>query len=152
MIVFIESSGSSTNQYNQAVSNAAPSTTASTTARHSLLQPVPPPSQAHAYIESGLDTQSQLHQDFRSANSGRGSDRMPSRNSSTSEDLGPVSGSPSANTMAAQGIIGHELDESMADGRKAKRALSQSKRAAQNRAAQVSSAISYLLVLILVLL
>ncbi|KAI1128132.1 hypothetical protein F5Y10DRAFT_265451 [Nemania abortiva] len=38
--------------------------------------------------------------------------------------------------MAAQGIIGHEPDDSITDGRKAKRELSQSKRAAQNRAAQ----------------
>ncbi|KAI1191695.1 hypothetical protein F5B17DRAFT_426322 [Nemania serpens] len=38
--------------------------------------------------------------------------------------------------MAAQAIIGHEPDESVVDGRKAKRELSQSKRAAQNRAAQ----------------
>ncbi|KAI0426430.1 hypothetical protein F5Y09DRAFT_318868 [Xylaria sp. FL1042] len=56
--------------------------------------------------------------------------------SSTSEELGPVSGSPTASTMAAQGIIGHEPDDSVTDGRKAKRELSQSKRAAQNRAAQ----------------
>ncbi|KAI0185381.1 hypothetical protein EV127DRAFT_485228 [Xylaria flabelliformis] len=56
--------------------------------------------------------------------------------SSTSEELGPVSGSPTATTMAAQGIIGHDPDESITDGRKAKRELSQSKRAAQNRAAQ----------------
>ncbi|KAI1747931.1 hypothetical protein F4782DRAFT_518958 [Xylaria castorea] len=56
--------------------------------------------------------------------------------SSTSEELGPVSGSPTASTMAAQGIIGHDPDESITDGRKAKRELSQSKRAAQNRAAQ----------------
>ncbi|KAI1828670.1 hypothetical protein F4861DRAFT_13742 [Xylaria intraflava] len=38
--------------------------------------------------------------------------------------------------MAAQGIIGHDPDEAVTDGRKAKRELSQSKRAAQNRAAQ----------------
>ncbi|KAJ2996425.1 hypothetical protein NUW58_g984 [Xylaria curta] len=38
--------------------------------------------------------------------------------------------------MAAQSIIGHEPDDSITDGRKAKRELSQSKRAAQNRAAQ----------------
>ncbi|KAI0553677.1 hypothetical protein F4679DRAFT_431930 [Xylaria curta] len=56
--------------------------------------------------------------------------------SSTSEELGPVSSSPTASNMAAQGIIGHDPDESITDGRKAKRELSQSKRAAQNRAAQ----------------
>lgn len=37
--------------------------------------------------------------------------------------------------MAAQGLIGHDPDDT-SDGRKAKRELSQSKRAAQNRAAQ----------------
>ncbi|KAI0876268.1 hypothetical protein GGS24DRAFT_499002 [Hypoxylon argillaceum] len=56
--------------------------------------------------------------------------------SSTSEELGRVSTSPTASSMAAQGIIGHDPDDSITDGRKAKRELSQSKRAAQNRAAQ----------------
>ncbi|KAI1367128.1 hypothetical protein F5Y08DRAFT_90579 [Xylaria arbuscula] len=60
---------------------------------------------------------------------------MQRGNSSTSEELGPVSGN-SASSMAAQGLIGHDHDDSVADGRKAKRELSQSKRAAQNRAAQ----------------
>lgn len=55
-----------------------------------------------------------------------------------SDDGGPGSGSPVAG-MAGQGLLGgHDPDDSMADGRKAKRELSQSKRAAQNRAAQVS--------------
>lgn len=53
-----------------------------------------------------------------------------------SDDGGPGSGSPVAG-MAGQGLLGgHDPDDSMADGRKAKRELSQSKRAAQNRAAQ----------------
>ncbi|KAI1107479.1 hypothetical protein F4804DRAFT_161262 [Jackrogersella minutella] len=52
-----------------------------------------------------------------------------------SDDGGPVSGSSVAG-MAAQGILGHDPDDSVTDGRKAKRELSQSKRAAQNRAAQ----------------
>ncbi|KAG4221886.1 hypothetical protein PC116_g29638, partial [Phytophthora cactorum] len=38
--------------------------------------------------------------------------------------------------MGAQGLLGHDPDDSVTDGRKAKRELSQSKRAAQNRAAQ----------------
>ncbi|KAI5866929.1 hypothetical protein GGS23DRAFT_296667 [Durotheca rogersii] len=52
-----------------------------------------------------------------------------------SDEAGPVSGSP-VTGMAAQGLLGHEPDDSVTDGRKAKRELSQSKRAAQNRAAQ----------------
>ncbi|OTB06377.1 hypothetical protein M426DRAFT_72402 [Hypoxylon sp. CI-4A] len=52
-----------------------------------------------------------------------------------SDEAGPVSGSPVAG-MAAQGLLGHDPDDSVTDGRKAKRELSQSKRAAQNRAAQ----------------
>ncbi|KAI1446812.1 hypothetical protein F5Y02DRAFT_59763 [Annulohypoxylon stygium] len=52
-----------------------------------------------------------------------------------SDDAGPASGSPVAG-MAAQGLLGHDPDDSVTDGRKAKRELSQSKRAAQNRAAQ----------------
>ncbi|KAI0200365.1 hypothetical protein F4808DRAFT_429610 [Astrocystis sublimbata] len=64
-------------------------------------------------------------------------DIMQRGDSSTPEELGPVSGSPIAShTMAAQGIIGHDDDDGITDGRKAKRELSQSKRAAQNRAAQ----------------
>ncbi|KAI1265827.1 hypothetical protein F5Y18DRAFT_29278 [Xylariaceae sp. FL1019] len=57
----------------------------------------------------------------------------------------PVTGSPTTN-MAAQAIMSHDPDpdhdhdpahdEDTADGRKAKRELSSSKRAAQNRAAQ----------------
>ncbi|KAI0396280.1 hypothetical protein F5Y17DRAFT_129231 [Xylariaceae sp. FL0594] len=55
--------------------------------------------------------------------------------SSTSEEPGPGPGSPSTTSMAAQGIIAQEHEDG--DGRKGpKRELSQSKRAAQNRAAQ----------------
>ncbi|KAI2636165.1 hypothetical protein GGS21DRAFT_514857 [Xylaria nigripes] len=54
----------------------------------------------------------------------------------TTEELGPISNSSTATTMAAQGIIAHDPEEAITDGRKAKRELSQSKRAAQNRAAQ----------------
>ncbi|KAI0175921.1 hypothetical protein GGR52DRAFT_336719 [Hypoxylon sp. FL1284] len=55
--------------------------------------------------------------------------------SSPSDEAGPVSGSP-VTGMAAQGVLGPDADDSVTDGRKAKRELSQSKRAAQNRAAQ----------------
>ena len=47
--------------------------------------------------------------------------------------------------MAVHGLLDHDHehdhdgDDSITDGRKAKRELSQSKRAAQNRAAQVSA-------------
>lgn len=58
-----------------------------------------------------------------------------------SDEAGPIPGTSAAG-MAAQGLMGHEhehdLDDAANDGRKAKRELSQSKRAAQNRAAQVS--------------
>lgn len=57
--------------------------------------------------------------------------------SSPSEEAGPIPASSPAG-MAAQGLAGHESEDAN-DGRKAaKRELSQSKRAAQNRAAQVS--------------
>jgi hypothetical protein len=128
----------SPNRYSQPALRAAPSTTATSTAQPSIPQPLLPPSQAHGYIGSGLDTQSHLHPHLRSTNSGLVSDMMQRGTSSTSEELGPVSGSPTASTMAAHGIIGHDPDDSITDGRKAKRELSQSKRAAQNRAAQVS--------------
>lgn len=56
-----------------------------------------------------------------------------------SDEAGPIPGTSAAG-MAAQGLMGHEhehdLDDAANDGRKAKRELSQSKRAAQNRAAQ----------------
>ncbi|KAI0470269.1 hypothetical protein F4859DRAFT_126514 [Xylaria cf. heliscus] len=105
--------------------------------RTPIPQPVLPLSQAHGYT-SGLDTaQSPLQPRLiRSVQSDQPSDIMQRGSSSASEELGPVSSSPTASTMAAQGIIGHDQDESITDGRKAKRELSQSKRAAQNRAAQ----------------
>ena len=105
-------------------------------ARAPIPQPVPPPPHPHGYGDSGLDTQSNIHPHLRPSSSGLVSDMMQRGNSSTSEELGPVSGSPTAPPMAAQGILG-EHDDSVTDGRKANRELSQSKRAVQNRAAQV---------------
>ncbi|KAI0533393.1 hypothetical protein GGR58DRAFT_516965 [Xylaria digitata] len=122
------------NHYSQPVSKASP--VSATTDRAPIPQPVLSPSQPHGYVDPGLDTQSHLHPHLRSAPSGLASDIMQRGASSTSEELGHVSSSPTASTMAAQGIIGHEPDDSITDGRKAKRELSQSKRAAQNRAAQ----------------
>ncbi|KAI8635290.1 hypothetical protein F5Y19DRAFT_6181 [Xylariaceae sp. FL1651] len=123
------------NHYILPASKAASSAPAAHTTLPSVSQSIPTISQAHGYVDSGLDTQSHLHPHLRSsANSGLVSDMMQMRASSTSEEPGPVSGSPTA--MAAQGIIGHDPDDSITDGRKAKRELSQSKRAAQNRAAQ----------------
>ncbi|KAI1736840.1 hypothetical protein F4680DRAFT_240756 [Xylaria scruposa] len=111
--------------------------TTSNNAGRPIQQPILPLSQAHGYT-SGLDSaQSPLQPRLiRSVQSDLPSDIMQRGASSTSEELGPVSSSPNASTMAAQGIIGHDPDESITDGRKAKRELSQSKRAAQNRAAQ----------------
>ncbi|KAI0447438.1 hypothetical protein F4803DRAFT_323148 [Xylaria telfairii] len=104
--------------------------------RTPISQPVLPLSQVHGYTP-GLDTtQSPLQPRLiRSVQSDLSSDMIQRGASSTSEELGPVSSSPTASPMTAQGIMGHD-DESMPDGRKAKRELSQSKRAAQNRAAQ----------------
>ncbi|KAI0482454.1 hypothetical protein GGR56DRAFT_670334 [Xylariaceae sp. FL0804] len=66
---------------------------------------------------------------------GPGPDMMQ-RASPPSDEAGPVAG-PATVGMPPQGLLGPEGDESSADGaRKAKRELSQSKRAAQNRAAQ----------------
>ncbi|KAJ8132979.1 hypothetical protein O1611_g642 [Lasiodiplodia mahajangana] len=124
----------SPDEYNQPVSRAGPVTAAIDDTRPPILQPALPPSQSHGYVDPRLNTQSHLH--IRSAQSGLASEMMHRGASSASEELGRVSTSPTASTMAAQGIIGHEPDDSITDGRKAKRELSQSKRAAQNRAAQ----------------
>ncbi|KAI1158186.1 hypothetical protein F5B18DRAFT_641995 [Nemania serpens] len=122
--------------YTQSVYKPSAATASTDTVRVPILQPVVPPPQSHGYVDTVLDTQSRLHPHLRSAQSGLGSDIMRRGASSTSEELSRLSTSPTASTMAAQGIIGHEPDESIVDGRKAKRELSQSKRAAQNRAAQ----------------
>ncbi|KAI1175029.1 hypothetical protein F4777DRAFT_344282 [Nemania sp. FL0916] len=122
--------------YNQSASKSDPVAPATDAARVPTLQPLLPPTPSHGYVDPGLDTQAHPHPHLRSAQPGLASDIMHRGASSTSEELGRVSTSPTASTMAAQAIIGHDPDESMADGRKAKRELSQSKRAAQNRAAQ----------------
>ncbi|KAI0972757.1 hypothetical protein F4678DRAFT_51282 [Xylaria arbuscula] len=118
-------------EYNQPASQANPPSIASDAHRTPIPQPVLPPSRPHGHTNGGLETHSQLYPQLRAA-----SNMMQRGASSTSEELGPVSSSPAATTMTAQGIIGHDLDDSITDGRKAKRELSSSKRAAQNRAAQ----------------
>ncbi|GAP90358.1 putative bZIP transcription factor [Rosellinia necatrix] len=121
--------GLGSNHYSHPASKA-PATGSSSTA-----QPHLPASQAHGYVDAGLDAQPHIHPHFASAQTGVASGIMHRANSSTSEELGS-STSPNSSSMAAQAIIGHEPDDSTTDGRKAKRELSQSKRAAQNRAAQ----------------
>ncbi|KAI2618856.1 hypothetical protein GGR54DRAFT_145850 [Hypoxylon sp. NC1633] len=105
-------------------------------APHPALKPIRPSPQTHGYDGLGIETQSHIHPQLRSPSSGvPASDMMQRGISPPSDEGGPVSGSPVAG-MAAQGLLGHDPDDSVTDGRKAKRELSQSKRAAQNRAAQ----------------
>ncbi|KAI0409657.1 hypothetical protein F4802DRAFT_155321 [Xylaria palmicola] len=124
------------NQYSLPASPAGPAITAPDAARAPAPRPVLSPSQTTSLANSGLNTQPYIPQHLRSAPPGLASDMMQRGASSTSEELGPVSNSPTSSTMAAQAIMSHEHDESITDGRKVKRELSQSKRAAQNRAAQ----------------
>ncbi|KAI1766207.1 hypothetical protein GGR53DRAFT_464607 [Hypoxylon sp. FL1150] len=103
---------------------------------HPALKPIRPSPHTHGYDGTGVDTQSHIHPQLRASLTGVPElDMMQRGVSPPSEEAGPVSGSP-VSGMAAQGLLGHDPDDSVADGRKAKRELSQSKRAAQNRAAQ----------------
>ncbi|KAI0013127.1 hypothetical protein F4779DRAFT_642486 [Xylariaceae sp. FL0662B] len=124
---------------NQPVPASAPASTSDdpVAARtHPLLKPIQPSLQTHGYGDSGINKQSHIHPQLRASSIGLpASDTMQRGASPPSDEAGQVSTSPVAG-MAAQGILGHDPDDSMADGRKAKRELSQSKRAAQNRAAQ----------------
>lgn len=112
---------------------------ANTASTHPGLKPIQPSPQSHGYDDSsGLETQSHIHPQLRTtSNIVPASDMMQRGVSPPSDEGGPVSTSP-VGGMGAQGLLGHDTDDSVADGRKAKRELSQSKRAAQNRAAQVS--------------
>ena len=96
-------------------------------------QPSPP----HGYVQSSLNPQSQIHPHLRAAGSATAT---PEIMASNFRPTSPHSGAlPSASSaMAVHGLLDPDPDDSTADGRKAKRELSQSKRAAQNRAAQVS--------------
>ncbi|KAF3056031.1 putative transcription factor kapC [Daldinia childiae] len=121
---------------NHSPPTSAPSPLASVAAAHSALKPIRPLPQAHGYGGSSLETQSHIHPQLRTSSAGVPASDMMQRGVSPPSDEGaPISASPVAN-MAAQGLLGHDPDDSVTDGRKAKRELSQSKRAAQNRAAQ----------------
>ncbi|KAI1431498.1 hypothetical protein GGR50DRAFT_63440 [Xylaria sp. CBS 124048] len=122
------------NRHIQPTTKSATTAVAINTSRAPTLSAVPPVP-AHGFIDPGLENQLNIPPHVRAPPAGMTPDMMQ-RLASTSEELGPVSNSPTATTMAAQGIIGHDPDDSVTDGRKAKRELSQSKRAAQNRAAQ----------------
>ncbi|KAI1804136.1 hypothetical protein F4811DRAFT_553138 [Daldinia bambusicola] len=126
-----------TSYLNHSSPTSAPSPLATVVATHPALKPIRPSPQAHGYGSSSLETQqSHIHPQLRTSSAGVPASDMMQRGVSPPSDEGaPVSASPVAN-MAAQGLLGHEPDDSVTDGRKAKRELSQSKRAAQNRAAQ----------------
>ncbi|KAK6073041.1 bZIP transcription factor [Seiridium cupressi] len=115
-----------------AASHLDNSEAASDEARTSLPhQPVPLPAQPHGYNQPSINSQTHIHPQLRvDANLAPALDTMPPGPSG----MGPSSSAASA--MAVQDLIDHDPDISGPDGRKAKRELSQSKRAAQNRAAQ----------------
>ncbi|KAI0843169.1 hypothetical protein F5Y06DRAFT_292153 [Hypoxylon sp. FL0890] len=125
-----------TNYLAHSASTSAPSSIPTVATAHSALKPIRPSAQSHGYGGSSIEAQSHIHPQLRTTTTGvPASDMMQRGVSPPSDEAGPVSGSPVAG-MAAQGLLGHDPDDSVADGRKAKRELSQSKRAAQNRAAQ----------------
>ncbi|KAI4865803.1 hypothetical protein F4820DRAFT_447728 [Hypoxylon rubiginosum] len=122
----------------QSASTSPPATTATAAGIHPALESVRSSlsPQTHGYGGPGLDTQSHIHPQLRtSPTSAPEPDMMQRGVSPPSDEAGPVPGSP-VSGMAAQSLLGHDPDDSVTDGRKAKRELSQSKRAAQNRAAQ----------------
>ncbi|KAI1210018.1 uncharacterized protein F4807DRAFT_460306 [Annulohypoxylon truncatum] len=122
------------NYLTRSPSASAPSSLPTVATAHPTLKPILPSPQAHGYGGSSVEAQSHIHPQLRTSSPGvSASDMMQRGVSPPSDDAGPVSGSPG---MAAQGLLGHDPDDSVTDGRKAKRELSQSKRAAQNRAAQ----------------
>ncbi|OTA69429.1 hypothetical protein K449DRAFT_428878 [Hypoxylon sp. EC38] len=125
-----------TNYLIHSSSTSAPSSIPTVATAHPALKPIRPSPQSHGYGGSSIETQSHIHPQLRTTTTGvPASDMMQRGVSPPSDEAGPVSGSPVAG-MAAQGLLGHDPDDSVTDGRKAKRELSQSKRAAQNRAAQ----------------
>ncbi|KAI1409093.1 hypothetical protein F5Y13DRAFT_193571 [Hypoxylon sp. FL1857] len=125
-----------TNYLVHSTSASAPSSIPTVTTAHPALKPIRPSPQSHGYGGSSIETQSHIHPQLRTTTTGvPASDMMQRGVSPPSDEAGPVSGSP-VTGMAAQGLLGHDPDDSVTDGRKAKRELSQSKRAAQNRAAQ----------------
>ncbi|KAI1381746.1 hypothetical protein F4677DRAFT_2375 [Hypoxylon crocopeplum] len=128
--------GQEANHLLRSPSTSAHSSVGTVAAIHPALKPIRPSPQTHGYDNSSIEIQSHIHPQLRTSSTGvPASDMMQRGVSPPSDEAGPVSGSPVAG-MAAQGLLGHDPDDSVADGRKAKRELSQSKRAAQNRAAQ----------------
>ncbi|KAK8118621.1 uncharacterized protein PG998_003247 [Apiospora kogelbergensis] len=91
--------------------------------------------------QPGVPPQPQIHPQLRAAGGAANSaEIMPSGLAAASTHPGAIPSASSA--MAVHGLLDHDHehdhdgDDSITDGRKAKRELSQSKRAAQNRAAQ----------------
>lgn len=105
------------------------------------------PPLAHGYADSsGVEHEAHIHPDLRSAyklaaaRNGHAPtpNMMPAGMPPQPEQAGPIPG-PSHMPAGAPNMAPADMgDVVMADGRRAKRELSQSKRAAQNRAAQVS--------------
>lgn len=120
-------------------SNNAGSTVRDGRIASSYSSSLPPPlplaatHQSHGYSQHSQNLPGHSHSQLRAdARVAPALDTMPP---------GPPIVGPSTSTasaMAVQDLIDHDPDNSGPDGRKAKRELSQSKRAAQNRAAQVS--------------
>ncbi|KAI0380041.1 hypothetical protein F5Y04DRAFT_104850 [Hypomontagnella monticulosa] len=126
-----------TNYLAHSPSTSAPApATSAVAAAHPALKPIRPSPQTHGYGGSNIEAQSHIHPQLRTSSAGVPAPDMMQRGvSPPSDEAGPVSTSP-VTGMAAQGLLGHDPDDGAIDGRKAKRELSQSKRAAQNRAAQ----------------
>ncbi|KAI0154946.1 hypothetical protein GGR57DRAFT_502131 [Xylariaceae sp. FL1272] len=128
---------------NNTNSNAPPGAIRTNTAP-SVIAPTNQVPQTHGYPDPGLNSHSHLHSQVPSpATSDLAPTTMQRGITTSSEGHEPATGSPTTN-MAAQALMSHDHDhdhdhthdEDTSDGRKAKRELSSSKRAAQNRAAQ----------------
>ncbi|RYP35616.1 hypothetical protein DL767_003728 [Monosporascus sp. MG133] len=99
-------------------------------------KPTQSPSQAHGYGNPAVGPQAHIHPHLRAPSTiSAAPDKMQGGISPPSDEAGSIPGASAAG-MAAQGLVGHDSEDAANDGRKAKRELSQSKRAAQNRAAQ----------------
>ncbi|RYP17748.1 hypothetical protein DL765_004326 [Monosporascus sp. GIB2] len=120
---------------NTTPTSAAASSNADANTR-SAWKPTEPPSQAHGYGNPALGPQVHIHPHLRAPSTiSAAPDKMQGGISPPSDEAGSIPGTSAAG-MAAQGLVGHDSEDAANDGRKAKRELSQSKRAAQNRAAQ----------------
>ncbi|RYP72704.1 hypothetical protein DL771_004040 [Monosporascus sp. 5C6A] len=120
---------------NTAPASAAASSNADANTR-SAWKPTQSPSQAHGYGNPAVGPQVHIHPHLRAPSAvSTAPDKMQGGISPPSDEAGSIPGTSAAG-MAAQGLVGHDSEDAGNDGRKAKRELSQSKRAAQNRAAQ----------------